>query len=101
MPKRYFISRHPGAAEWAHQQGLAPTKAIPHLGDEMIGIGDVVIGTLPVHLAAAICARGARFYNLSLDVPKQWRGRELTAEELHACGARLERFDVRLLSDDE
>ncbi len=70
---------------------------IAHLDPALIQPGDVVIGTLPIQLAAAVCARGGRFFNLSLDVPPQARGRELTADDLDTLGARLEAFEVRAI----
>jgi len=46
-------------------------------------------------MAAAVCQQGARFINLSLDLPAHWRGRELSADELRHCKARLECFEIR------
>ncbi len=94
----YLITRHPGAIEWAAQQGVRVDKLIAHLDPELIQPGDVVIGTLPVQLAADVCARGGRFFNLTLDVPPQFRGRELSADNLEAFGARLQAFEVRLIA---
>ena len=54
--------------------------------------GDTVIGTLPVNLVARVCARGGRYLHLSLDLPAEARGRELTADELERYGARLEAY---------
>lgn len=90
----WLITRHPGAVEWAARQGLRVDHRISHLDPANIGPGDVVIGTLPVHLAAQVCAHGARFLNLSLDLPSEVRGRELSADELEAYGARLEEYRV-------
>jgi len=47
-----------------------------------------------VQLAAQVCAKGARYLNLSLDLPLSWRGRELSVEELLAVNARLEEFEI-------
>ena len=91
----WFISRHPGAKAWAAEQGLHIDQHLSHLDTARIQRGDTVIGTLPVHLAAAVCQVGARFYNLSLDLPAHWRGRELSADELRQCQARLESFDIQ------
>ncbi len=91
----WFVSRHPGAVAWAAQQGLAVDHRVAHLMVDQVQSGDTVIGTLPVHLAAQVCQRGARFINLSLDMPNDWRGRELSADELSQCRARLECFEVR------
>jgi CRISPR-associated protein Csx16 len=93
----WFISRHPGAIVWAAQQGLPVDRYVNHLDPDQVQKGDTVIGTLPVNLAAAICERGARFFNLSLDLPANWRGRELSASELRQCNARLEGFAIRQL----
>lgn len=95
----WFISRHPGAVAWARSQGLAVDTWRPHLDVELVQPGDTVAGTLPIHLAAQVCARGARYLHLSLDLPAAWRGRELTAEELAQAGARLEAFTVRVGMD--
>ncbi|MDP2793424.1 MAG: CRISPR-associated protein Csx16 [Sulfurisoma sp.] len=93
----YFVSRHPGAVEWARRQGLAVDAWVAHLDVEKVGAGDTVIGSLPLHLAAAVCARGTRFLHLTLDIPAEWRGRELSADELEMAGARLEEFFVEKL----
>ncbi|MEW5891281.1 MAG: CRISPR-associated protein Csx16 [Pseudomonadota bacterium] len=91
----FFVSRHPGAIEWAARQGLAVDRFVAHLDPSEIRPGDTVIGTLPIHLAAEICARGARYCNLSLDLPPDSRGRELSAADLERHGARLETYVVR------
>jgi CRISPR-associated protein Csx16 len=89
-----FVTRHPGAVEWAARHGLNVDRKVVHLEPGDIQPGDVVIGSLPVHLAAAVCARGGQYFNLSLNLPEEARGRELTADDLDRYGARLERFHV-------
>lgn len=91
----WFVSRHPGAQAWAAAQGLHIDRCVSHLDVTQVLPADTVIGTLPVHLAAAVCRQGARFLNISLDLPAHWRGRELSFDELRQCNARLECFDVR------
>jgi CRISPR-associated protein Csx16 len=90
----WFVSRHPGAVAWAAGQGLRVDHLVPHLTVTQVQSGDTVIGNLTVHLAAQICARGAHFLNLSMDIPAHWRGYELSPEQLTACNARLEAFNV-------
>ncbi len=89
-----FISRHSGALDWAAGEGIIVDAAIAHLDPETVQPGDVVIGTLPIHLAAQVCQRGGRFLHLSLELPADWRGRELSAADLRECGARLEEYQV-------
>ena len=91
----WFVSRHPGARDWAQRHGIRVDRQVTHLEMEEIASGDVVIGTLPVHLAAAVCAQGARYLHLSLTLPEALRGRELSAGDMEACCARLEAFFVR------
>lgn len=93
----WFVTRHPGAIEWAARQGLQVDLRIDHLDPEVISAGDTVIGILPINLAARVCARGARFFNLSLNVPVEARGRELDADELQIYGARLEQYHIQHL----
>ncbi len=97
----WFITRHPGARDWAAQQGLTIDRHAIHLDPADVAPGDTVIGSLPVHLAAAVCQRGARYLNLSLDLPASARGRELSSEELQACNARLEAFNVSAIPTTE
>lgn len=89
----YFITRHAGAVDWACEQGIA-AKQVQHLDVDLIRPGDVVMGTLPVQLAAKVVARGARYLHLSIDVPSDARGRELSADDMVAYGARLQEFHI-------
>lgn len=94
----YLITRHPGAVEWAKRKGLSVDVLLEHLEPEQLAqlrTGDVVIGSLPVNLAARVCAQGARFINLSLDLPRELRGIELDADTLERIGASLEAYQVQ------
>lgn len=90
----YFVSRHPGARDWAAEAGIAVDLVVVHLDPVDVAPGDNVIGSLPVNLAADVCARGARYLHLSLELPAELRGRELTAEQMRELGARIEEFRV-------
>jgi CRISPR-associated protein Csx16 len=90
----FFITRHAGAREWATQEGIAVDEVIAHLDIMRVHAGDVVIGSLPVNLAADVCACGARYLHLSLDLPADARGIELTATAMRRFGARVEEFRV-------
>ncbi|BBD76984.1 CRISPR-associated protein Csx16 [Hydrogenophilus thermoluteolus] len=90
----WFVSRHPGAVAWAARQGLKVDRQVAHLDPDEVQAGDTVIGTLPVHLAAQVCARKARYLHLSLDLPPEARGLELSADDLERYGARLEAYHI-------
>lgn len=90
----FFITRHPGALDWLNRQDFPVDAILSHLDLAVIKPGDVVIGLLPVHLAAAVCDSGADYWHLSMELPYEARGRELTADDMEAYGARLERFTV-------
>ncbi len=90
----WFITRHPGARRWAEQQRLVIDRYCVHFDPAEVARGDTVIGSLPVHLAAAVCAAGARYVNLSLDLSAQARGKELSAEELTHYNPRLEEYTI-------
>lgn len=89
-----FVSRHAGALHWMQQHGPAFDRHVEHLDLSEVAPGDRVIGTLPVHLAAQVCACGAAYWHLALQLPAQRRGQELGAAELQLLGATLERFHV-------
>ncbi len=95
----YFITRHPGAIEWAERQGIHIDERVEHLDTGQIRPGDRVLGTLPANLAAEVCARGGAYYHLSLHMPPEARGRELTADDLDRYGAKLRRFQVQAMED--
>lgn len=90
----WFISRHQGAIEWIKQQNIAIDRFETHLNVADIQQGDKVIGTLPIHLAAEICAVGAEFYFLAVNVKPEQRGTELTATELTQQDCTLQPFWV-------
>ena len=90
----WFISRHPGAIDWVRQRNISIDHYEVHLDIAQVAAGDLVIGTLPIHMAAEVCQRGARFFFLALDLPAEYRGRELTAEDIDRCHGRLVPYHV-------
>ncbi|WP_281785195.1 CRISPR-associated protein Csx16 [Uruburuella suis] len=94
----YFVSRHEGAVAWIKQQPQWQVDVfVRHLNPADIAVGDVVLGTLPLHLAAEVCARGAMFYFLTLPQTADGRGLEYSAEEMQQMGCGLQCFEVRAL----
>lgn len=93
----WFISRHQGAIEWILQQSIHIDHFESHLEISQIQANDTVIGTLPIHLAAQVCEKGAKFYFLSVNVTREQRGTELTVEQLNAQQCSIEPFYIHKL----
>lgn len=93
----WFISRHQGAIDWIKRQNIQIDRFIEHINVEEIQADDTVIGTLPIHLAAEVCIKGAKFYFLSVNVEENQRGTELTYEQLVKQGCSLQQFYIEKL----
>ena len=94
----WFISRHQGAIDWIKtQKQWHIDRYATHLDPEDIQTGDTILGTLPIHLAAQICARGAAFYFLQIAQPEDKRGSEYNAAELERMGCSLQRFHIEAI----
>lgn len=94
----YFISRHTGAIEWAKQQGIQIDEQQSHFNIEDTQPDDTIIGTLPISLIAEVCQRGGTYLHLSLDLPADMRGKELSAEDMQRYGARLEAYSAQKIA---
>ena len=88
------ITRHPGALEWLASQGVQWDCHRARLDGIQVGKADEVIGILPFSTAAEVCAKGARYFHISMNLPDELRGAEMSAAEMQACGARLREFVV-------
>lgn len=93
----WFISRHSGAIQWIKRTNIDIDRFEQHLDTAQVNSGDVVYGTLPVHLAYEVCQRNARYIHLTLDVPLNLRGRELNSEQLEQVCAKLQEFRITLI----
>lgn len=93
----WFVSRHPGAVQWARRHAVHVDRQVPHLDLLQIAAGDTVLGTLPINLAAKVEVQGAHYFHLSLQVPAHLRGVELSADQLDAMDAQLREYRVLLV----
>lgn len=96
-----FISRHAGAVAWIESKGFHIDNFIANETPDFFAAlqaGDVVIGNLPIALAAKVCAAGANYYDLALpNLPPEWRGLELTLDQMNQAGAELNMYNVQLI----
>ena len=93
----YFISRHAGAVDWAKAEGFHVDQRLTHFDATIIKAGDNVLGTLPINLVAEVNARGGNYFHLTLELPSDARGKELTADDMRQYGARLEAYAAQKL----
>ena len=96
----YFVTRHEGARFWINymsRQGRLPEpvdRIVEHLDLDTLRKGDMVMGTLPIGMAAELRRRGCRYRSLDLRVPAEFRGKELTATQMAAYGATLTEYRI-------
>ena len=96
------MSRHQGAIEWAKRYHWGQRlQYVQHLDVCEIKAGDIVIGTLPINLVAEINERGAHYLHLTINLAAIQRGKELTADDLEAAGARLSRYRAAKITSFE
>lgn len=96
----WFVSRHPGAIDWAKKEcGLNVDRWVTHIRSSDVIATDIVIGTLPIHIAAEICARGAKFYYLTMNLRADQRGRELAMDEMTQAKCCIKQFVVLPATD--
>ena len=92
----WFVSRHPGAIDWmAAQADWQVDHWVAHLHVDEVQAGDVVLGTLPLGMAADVCAKGARSWFLEVPMQATQRGQELSAALMTDMGCRLTEFVVQ------
>lgn len=89
------ITRHPGGADWVLRQLSHELQVVAHLGLDQVEPGGAYYGVLPLNLAAAICEQGSECWIISVTIPPELRGQELSARQLDELGAELVRYDVR------
>jgi len=92
-PQFVIVSRHAGAVEWLRRKGIEG-EVITHITDPSAVAGKIVVGNLPMHLAAAADRVGVIEMP---DLPAEKRGVDLTADEMEEFGARLSWYRVESL----
>ena len=94
MSQVFIVTRHAGAQRWLAMRGIQG-ELHPHFDTAQVKPGDQVVGTLPIPLAADVVERGGVYFHLDLRVPPEYRGKELTAEDMDRFGAKITGYVVR------
>ena len=91
----WFVGRHAGSAEWIRTQNVNIDKYVEHLDEHhWPNPGDMVIGTLPVHIVASLNQQGVRFIHLKLNTTSSNRGEEMSATDLQRLAPVLVEYLV-------
>lgn len=86
----YLVGRHKGAVEWARRKGIE-AEYKEHFEDADVAAireGDRVYGPLPIQIVAEINRLGGHYFHIEMNVPKDARGRELSADEMEQFKAK-------------
>lgn len=95
-PKLWLLTRHAGALAWLRETLMAPHAYNASHLSSLDGLcpGDTVAGSLPLRLAADLCARGVVVLVIDMSLSASQREGELSAAQMRAAGARLTRYRV-------
>lgn len=89
------VTPHPGARKWLYKNVTHIDEFVDEIDIKNINAGDQIYGELPVHLAAAICDKGAEFYHLSTS-PHHAMTYEF--EQFKLAQPKLEKFYINSLT---
>ena len=95
---KYIVSNVDATREWlATMDVFRDFEALPYLGHRVKTLqrGDIVVGSLPLHLAAQICDQGAEYWHINFRRPRH-PNRNFTVEEMDER-ATIERFRIERL----
>ncbi len=90
----YLVTRHPGAKAWVESEGIKVDYYLDHLEIDQVKKGDRILGSLPVNLVAELNAKGIRYFHITLPLPPELRGQEITSEIMKKLGAKMEEYKV-------
>lgn len=86
----YFISRHSGAIDWIKLKNIPIDFFLSHLPKDLVfSKGDILYGTLPITLIYKVNCQGDRYINLDLSISENFRGKELSHQQLESFEATL------------
>lgn len=86
--EKVIVTRHPALVEFLAELGVKGT-VVSHANEETVR-GKHVFGVLPMRLAA----EAGKFTEVSLLVPAELRGKELTLEEVKSLNPALTTYKV-------
>ena len=89
----FIITKHVGAVQWAKNKGIEHDIYLEDLNlIHELKAGDVVVGTLPIHVVYELNQRDINYLHIALDIPAELNDQALDAAQLEACNARIESY---------
>ena len=79
--KVVIVSRHEATVNYLKKR-FPNADVISHMSDPSEYRNCLIIGNLPINVIDTLLKNGNRFVMVSLDIPKELRGKELGEEEL-------------------
>ena len=98
--KVLIVTRHTATVEWI-KSTLLPSdevSVVAHYAPGMEDSFDYVVGILPMNYVADMYVRNPkiRYYQVSMEVPEEFRGKELTIEQMDKFHASLVPYYVEV-----
>ena len=96
--KTIIISRHKGAINWLkkYHSEFNNVEYFTHVNKKDIK-GNIVIGTLPINLAIF----SKEYWHLSMDIPIEMRGKELSIKDMEEFNCKIEGFIIKRYCEHE
>jgi len=79
--KVVIVSRHEGTIDYLKKR-YPNAEVVNHIDDPKKFKDSLIIGNLPLHMVSEVLKNGNRFVMVSLDIPRELRGKELNESEL-------------------
>jgi len=79
--KVVIVSRHKGTIDYLKKR-YPNAEVVNHIDDPKKFKDSLIIGNLPLHMVSEVLKNGNRFVMVSLDIPRELRGKELNESEL-------------------
>ena len=93
-----LVSRHKATIEWLRNEKhfSEDIRVLSHISSPDEIEGKIVIGNIPIHLAHY----AKEVWNVTIDLPPELRGSDLTYSQFLDCNPRMERYVVKKLGGD-
>ena len=91
-----IVSRHESTIKFVKVM-FKDATVFEHISDvDMLKDFDLIIGNLPLPLVAKLKEMGKRFVMISLNIPRELRGKELTLDELKKYAEMIEIEELKI-----